>query len=911
MPPWHGTKRLAAFLVLVLTLASYVHAQIHFGNSFEAEAQIRLKNPFRCSISGKVFATDEFHEKPFPLTGAHVRIYSPEDSAALNTTTATGENGIFYASIWDKQKRENPPMRIIITYVGMDTLDCTVIPEKSKDHLGTAYDVRLDSVVLRSRPITLEETQIIGELKKMYQNKDTTVFNVDAYDMPEGTVLLQLVRRLPGLRYTDGTLTYMGRSIEEMRLNGDTFFKHDISIALENMPNEKLKQVEIYETDKDTLDVTKGKMLVMDMKTKEDVNSVLFARASAATADQKWKYEAGGDLNFFRPDGPQANLSGNLSDMPNPHTAEDKNIDKNIQGFYTQQFGKTNINSLFRHGYTRHVGTSATASNTFLPGNTTADQSSYRTDNRSRNQQAHASMGLHFGEKAHMRNEISFIRRKTDSRTLNSSVSTSDGDTLNTHTGESRSSSESRTLQWNFSLSKRLANDDEIGLTAIADYEKARRVSDNISHTAFHTLGDSTLYVSQRQSQPGEQAGYTATAFYRIDIKGKHTIGLNYSFRYSGNKDRTDCMDMSGTPALTDSLSFASKNRQHQHKLAADLVLHWENARLYATLTLSPTRKSLFTGRRDGLQADKTYKALLHQQNLNFDLDFGEANQITLSYYGEKRMPSDNQLIFIPDYSNPLYIRSGNPDLKNPYTAQTRLQLATLGRNLQIGFNYNVTRNATADRVVYDATTGAKRSMPDNINGNYDLNGNIAYSTLFGDVTWNTTATYRYQHAAQFVQYAGESHTAKNISENQGIEVGISPSYSNSHLMTDLEATYQFDNRSSQSTGQAAYKLHQCRAEWNAILSIGHNWEFETRLDWTYRKGSQIGDTDGNECVWDLGVSYKLLKQKGIIQLKAFDLLRQRKNYRTSFYGNVWQETRQSGETSYISLSFTYRFNNM
>ena len=99
MPPWHGTKRLAAFLVLVLTLASYVHAQIHFGNSFEAEAQIRLKNPFRCSISGKVFATDEFHEKPFPLTGAHVRIYSPEDSAALNTTTATGENGISYASI--------------------------------------------------------------------------------------------------------------------------------------------------------------------------------------------------------------------------------------------------------------------------------------------------------------------------------------------------------------------------------------------------------------------------------------------------------------------------------------------------------------------------------------------------------------------------------------------------------------------------------------------------------------------------------------------------------------------------------------------------------------------------------------------------------------------------------------------
>lgn len=96
---------------------------------------------------------------------------------------------------------KKPEIRIVITYVGMDTLDCVRPAVKTQDEYGAAYEVRLDCVVLHSHPITLEETQIIGELKKMYQKGDTTVFNVDAYEMPEGTVLVQLVRRLPGLRY--------------------------------------------------------------------------------------------------------------------------------------------------------------------------------------------------------------------------------------------------------------------------------------------------------------------------------------------------------------------------------------------------------------------------------------------------------------------------------------------------------------------------------------------------------------------------------------------------------------------------------------------------------------------------------------------------------------------------------------
>ena len=62
----------------------------------------------------------------------------------------------------------------------------------------------------------------------MYESGDTTVFNVDAFEMPRGTVLLNLVRRMPGLRYEDGQLTYRDSVIHEIRLNGESFFAHDM-----------------------------------------------------------------------------------------------------------------------------------------------------------------------------------------------------------------------------------------------------------------------------------------------------------------------------------------------------------------------------------------------------------------------------------------------------------------------------------------------------------------------------------------------------------------------------------------------------------------------------------------------------------------------------------------------------------
>ena len=873
------------------------------------------KYPFRCAIKGRVFAIDEFHDKPFPLEGAHVRTYCTADSAQFNNSDHTSNEGIFSCRIQEKKKVKNPEFRIIITYVGMDTLDCVRPAVKSEDPYGAAYEVRLDSVVLHSHPITLEETQIIAELKKMYQKGDTTVFNVDAYEMPEGTVLVQLVRRLPGLRYDNRKkqLTYKGRSIEEMRLNGDTFFKHDITIALENMPNVKLKQVEIYETERDTLDATKGKMLVMDMKSKEEIKTVLFANAGAATADQKKKYRLNADGHLYAREGPQISFNGNLEDMPDGLTAEDKTIKKYVDGSYSQDFKKASVYASLIYNERRNVGQTTQTTSSFLPENMTNDYSVSEYDNRSRNLNPTVKSDLQLGKKGMLRNYLQFNYTRSSTTNRSSSVATAgeQADTLNLNTTEQRTLTDSKTMSWQGELSRSVADDDETGIRTNLIYMKSKNRTESRSHTAFPTLGDSLMDVRQLQENPDEMLIWRSGAYYRLSFRKKHFVELSYEFCYGKNDSRTNHTNLTDGPVLTDSLSYTTRDRLQQHQLQANLNLEWEKASLSATFSVTPTRDELSTERRDGQAARRVYHFLLHEQHVSLRGKLGTYNSIDLTYYGSRDMPSTSELIFIPDYSDPLNIRIGNPDLKAPYRGNADLSINTLKGKGRISLNYNFTRNATDNRIIFDPETGVRRSTPDNINGNYGLDGSLSYYDNLGPLTWGSNASYGYRHTAQFMQYAGESQASRNIGENHTVQVGINPSYGNQYLTTGLDATYTFDHRTNRSMPQGDYRLQQYRAEWTATGYIGHNWEVNTRVDWSHRKGMLMGDADGNECIWDLGISYKLLRQRLTAKVEAFDLLHNRKNYRTSFGNNVWTETRNSGNTAYICFSLAYKFNKM
>ena len=137
------------------------------------------------------------------------------------------------------------------------------------------------TIKLRKLPMSLREHQL-GEVVvksskvKMYYCGDTIVYNADAFQLAQGSMLDGLVRRLPGVELKNGQIFVNGEFVDNLMINGRDFFKGNPKIALENLPGYMVNNIKVYrkESDKNVAlgiqSVTKKeKELVMDVNLKK------------------------------------------------------------------------------------------------------------------------------------------------------------------------------------------------------------------------------------------------------------------------------------------------------------------------------------------------------------------------------------------------------------------------------------------------------------------------------------------------------------------------------------------------------------------------------------------------------------------------------------------------------------------
>src|SRR5438445_12784034 len=87
------------------------------------------------------------------------------------------------------------------------------------------------------------------------------------------------------------------------------------------------------------------------------------------------------------------------------------------------------------------------------------------------------------------------------------------------------------------------------------------------------------------------------------------------------------------------------------------------------------------------------------------------------------------QLQPVPDISDPLNIKEGNPDLKQEFSHAVQLNFISvnpfLNKNLFAFFNAQETQNKIVNYDVVDSQ-GVKRTRPVNVNGVYNVTGNVS-----------------------------------------------------------------------------------------------------------------------------------------------------------------------------------------
>lgn len=140
-------------------------------------------------------------------------------------------------------------------------------------------DYIIGEIKMRRKPITREQNlngvTITATKIKFYNKGDTLIYNADAFNLAEGSMLDALVEQLPGVELKrDGRIFVNGKQVESVLLNGKDFFKGDNTILLDNLPAYTVKNVKFYDKESERsqglgLNLNDGRF-VMDVNLKRE-----------------------------------------------------------------------------------------------------------------------------------------------------------------------------------------------------------------------------------------------------------------------------------------------------------------------------------------------------------------------------------------------------------------------------------------------------------------------------------------------------------------------------------------------------------------------------------------------------------------------------------------------------------------
>lgn len=104
----------------------------------------------------------------------------------------------------------------------------------------------LSRVRLKQKVTRLND--VIVEAPDIYAKGDTLVFNVAKYADAKDNAIIDVIKRLPGIKVEDdGTIKYQGKPINKFYIDGNDFVGGQYGLATENISHEDVASVEVME----------------------------------------------------------------------------------------------------------------------------------------------------------------------------------------------------------------------------------------------------------------------------------------------------------------------------------------------------------------------------------------------------------------------------------------------------------------------------------------------------------------------------------------------------------------------------------------------------------------------------------------------------------------------------------------
>ena len=246
--------------------------------------------------SGKVTAKVIDKETKDGVIGAIVEVVSVKNPNVRKHTT-TGAGGAVSIGSLSAGSYE-----VSISFIGYATAKQTVTVKGVTD-LGT--------VELAPEAVAIEAVVKEVQALRTSQNGDTVAYNAAAFKVAADADVEGLLKKMPGITITNGTVEAQGEQVKKIFVDGKEFFAEDVSTALNSLPAQAVDRVEVFNKLSDNAEFSgmddgegyKAINIVTQANMRQGVFGKLYAgvgyQPKRDEVTQKVKYNAGGNVNYF------------------------------------------------------------------------------------------------------------------------------------------------------------------------------------------------------------------------------------------------------------------------------------------------------------------------------------------------------------------------------------------------------------------------------------------------------------------------------------------------------------------------------------------------------------------------------------------------------------------------------------
>ena len=828
------------------------------------------------------------------------------------------EKAVYYLEV----PRVEEKYILAVSYVGYET---TYMDYSLSNLRKTELIRELPPIYLKEESHVLKNVNVVASKVMFYHRGDTIVYNADAFQLAEGSMLDALIKQLPGAELKDGQIFLNGRFVESLLLNGKDFFRGNQELMLDNLPSYTVKEIKAYEKYGDRSEflgqkLENDKTFVMDVQLKREyrIGGLANIEVGAGTAD---RYLARLFALRFS-DHSRVALYGNvnnLNDNRKPGENDDwKPTDMKSGRQAEKQVGvdylvedrdeRWKVDGNVQLSYTDLDQLATTHGTNFLP---TGDTRDHIQDNLRKKTWSLKTDDKFYGKFGRFDLEINPVvtYRNYDLRSAYQSATYAWNDTLlNRQLMLGKTKGYELTSVYKLRSNVKLTPEEHLEMHAEANYD----TKDDDRFKRYDYQYTSIGMERDRGDQMFRNHPYWQTAFkgefiYVKQLGTKLSGHLEYDFQYEERHrqqslyqlDLMDSLAVNPFGSTPSDVEFAQtfdaqnsydyRSRDTKHTLWPYLFWHPKIAGSTASIGLfarGTVHRQQMHYLRGALDTCFVRRTVYFESPYNYFewTSQDKKYRFWFQYSLEVTPPELTHFLNIRDATDPMNIHLGNPDLKNQavHLIDTWLYKENKEKRMSqlLYFHWYYTQNQLVEGYVYDPATGVRTWRPYSLNGNWVLDSRYQLTLPLDKrrrLMLTTLTRPLYYH---YVSMTGASATESD----EPIRYGVRNLTLIQHLKLvcklgdnrlTLLGNAQIQRVTSPLLGFENFTAQSYDYGVSALIKLPLKMQLSTDFTVYTRRGYSAAEINGTDIVWNARLTCPLLKGSLLLALDGYDLLGQ------------------------------------